>query len=190
MSRSRAPLAAALAFGAMATLAIASVAQAAEVTFTATLSGAAEGANAGDPDGSGTATIVIDVDAGTACWTLNVENIQPATQSHIHVGGEGVAGDVVVPLDVDGFDGTSEGCSEDQDASVLQAIVDDPAGYYVNVHTEDFPPGAIRGQLAASTPNTALPVTQPSPLVPIGAILLGLGLALGMHRLRTAATRD
>lgn len=189
-NRSRAPLAAALALGAIATLALASVAQAAEVTLNATLSGAAEGSAGGDTDGSGTAKIVIDVDAGTACWTLNVENIEPATQSHIHVGAEGVAGDVVVPLDVDGFDGSSEGCTEDQDASVLQAILDNPGGYYVNVHTADFPPGAIRGQLAAATPNTALAVNDGAPLVPIGATLLSLGLALGVHRMRTVATRD
>ena len=31
---------------------------------------------------------------------------------------------------------------------VLRPIVANPAGFYVNVHTGDFPKGAVRGQLA------------------------------------------
>jgi hypothetical protein len=186
--RSARPILLAATLGSALVLALSGIVLAAEVTLSATLSGAAEGANAGDPDGSGTATIVIDVDAGTACWTLNVANIAPVTQSHIHLGAEGVSGDVVVPLDVDGFEGSSEGCTEGQDAATLQAIVDDPAGYYVNVHTGDFPPGAIRGQLAAGSPNTALPAPE-APLAAIGALLLGMAVAIGLRRWRPIATR-
>jgi hypothetical protein len=29
----------------------------------------------------------------------------------------------------------------------MQAMIDNPANFYVNVHTSDFPDGAIRGQL-------------------------------------------
>ena len=172
----------------MATLALAGTALAAETT----LAGVTEGENPGDPDGSGTASIVIDPAAGTACRNLMAENINPVTQSHIHIGAEGESGDVVVPLDVDGFTGTSEGCIEPmEDAAVLQQILDNPAGYYVNLHTEDFPAGAIRGQLAASgtPPNTAMPLGD-SRLALIGALVLGLAGALGLRAWRPVVLRD
>lgn len=190
-TRSRVSLALAVTFGLVATLALAGSVLAAETTLTATLAGVTEGDSPGDEDGSGTASIVIDPAAGTACWTLSAENIMPVAQSHIHVGAEGESGDVVVPLDVDGFEGSSEGCIEPmEDAAVLQEIVDNPAGYYVNLHTEDFPAGAIRGQLAASgtPPNTALPVTDGS-LALVGALVLGLAGAIGLRAWRPIATR-
>jgi hypothetical protein len=186
----RLPLLAVIA-GLVSILAMAGTVMAAETTLTATLAGVTEGDNPGDEDGSGTASIVIDPAAGTACWTLTAENIEPVLQSHIHVGAEGESGDVVVPLDVDGFEGSSEGCIEPmEDAAILQEIVDDPAGYYVNLHTADFQAGAIRGQLAASAtpPNTAVPMTDGSVGL-IGAIVLGLAAAIGLRTWRPAAAR-
>jgi len=177
--------------GLVSILALAGTVLAAETTLTATLAGSTEGDNPGDEDGSGTASIVIDPEAGTACWTLNAEDIEPVTQSHIHVGAEGVSGDVVVPLDVDGFEGSSEGCTEPmEDAAVLQDILDNPAGFYVNLHTEDFPAGAIRGNLEASgtAPNTALPLPE-GPLGVLGAVLLGIAAAIALQSWRPVAMR-
>ena len=192
-NRPRVSLPLAVTLGLVASLTLAGIVQAAEITLTADLAGVTEGDSPGDPDGSGTASIVIDVEAGTACWDLTAEGIEPVTQSHIHVGAEGESGDVVVPLDVDGFEGTSEGCIEPmEDAAVLQDILDDPAGYYVNLHTEDFPPGAIRGQLAAGTaPNTAMPVPgADGPIAILGVLLAALALAIGLRAWRPLATRD
>jgi CHRD domain-containing protein len=191
--RPRVSLPLAVTFGLVASLTLAGVALAAEVTLTADLAGVTEGDSPGDPDGTGTASIVIDPEAGTACWDLTAEGIEPVTQSHIHVGAEGVSGDVVVPLDVDGFEGTSEGCTEPmEDAAILQEIVDDPAGYYVNLHTEDFPAGAIRGNLAAgSAPNTAMPVPGADGSVGLlGALLAAIALGIGLRAWRPLATRD
>jgi len=189
-NRPRVSLPLAVTLGLVASLTLAGVVQAAEMTFTADLAGVTEGDNPGNPDGSGSATIVIDVAEGTACWELSAKDIGPVLQSHIHVGAEGESGDVVVPLDVDGFDGTSEGCIEPmEDAAVLQEIVDDPAGYYVNLHTEDFPAGAIRGQLAASgAPNTALPMSDGSPIL-LGVLVLALAAAIGLRGWRPLTTR-
>ena len=154
-------------------LGLSSVALAAD-QYTATLQGGAAETPPGDPDGSGSSTITIDMQARSVCWNITVQNIMPATASHIHEGAPGTAGPVVVPLDTDGFQGSSEGCVQNQDAAVLQRIANNPAGFYVNVHTSDYQGGAVRGQLArAAAPNTAVsPVTPVSPLLLLGAALL------------------
>ena len=164
-------------------LTLSSVVLGAETTLSATLAGTGE-IPPGDTDGTGTASVVIDPDAGTVCYDISTQGIAAATMSHIHLGGAGVAGDVVVPLDTDGFDGTTEGCTEDQDATALQAIIDNPAGYYVNVHNADFPGGAVRCQLAAGTvPNTALPRDAGSSPELLGLILLGMAVVTSAWRL-------
>ncbi|MEX1158749.1 MAG: ScyD/ScyE family protein [Thermomicrobiales bacterium] len=100
----------------------------------------------GDLDGFGFARIAIDLDAGQICFRLSVARTDTPTASHIHIGDAGVAGPVVVPL-VAPVDGLSKGCV-DVDAEISAAILANPGGYYVNVHTAEFPPGAVRGQLA------------------------------------------
>jgi hypothetical protein len=109
------------------------------------LTGAAEVPGPGDPDGLGGAVIAIDTDTDTVCWLIAVKRIQlPATAAHIHVGAADVAGPVVVGLTAPNRFGISFGCIEDSDAG---QIAMDPSAYYVNVHTADFPAGAVRGQL-------------------------------------------
>ena len=109
------------------------------------LTGAAEIPGPGDADGIGAAVIAIDTDADRICWLLAVKRIQlPATAAHIHVGAAGVSGPVVVGLTAPNAFGISFGCTVN---AAADAIAADPAAYYVNVHTTDFPAGAIRGQL-------------------------------------------
>jgi hypothetical protein len=113
----------------------------------AQLSGAAEVPGPGDPDGSGTARITLRPEEGEACFELSVSNIEPATAAHIHEGAEGVAGPVVIPLDPAPTAGSSEGCVSGVDTALLRNILQNPRQYYVNVHNEEFPDGAVRGQL-------------------------------------------
>lgn len=172
-----------LTLGLLASIVLVGGALAAETTLRATLAGVMEGDNQGDPDGTGTAAIRLDPETGQVCWNLTAEGITPVVQSHIHEGAEGVSGGVVVPLDVDGFEGTSEGCVEDQDAAVLADIVANPAGFYVNLHTSDFQAGAIRGQLAAGTqPNTAVtPSAGVNPALLLGLLALVIATAAGLR---------
>ena len=116
--------------------------------FTTSLSGAAEVPGPADPDGSGTATITINRGLSEVCWTISVTGITlPAIAAHIHVAPAGVAGPIVVPLTPPDATGHSSGCAT-VDRDLAKAIAKDPAAYYVNVHTTDFPAGALRGQLA------------------------------------------
>jgi len=111
-----------------------------------TLTGAAEVPGPGDPDGSGTATIRLNVGQGEVCFELAVSGIAPATASHIHVAPAGVPGPVVVPL-APPTSGTSSGCVA-ADPDLIKNIVKNPQDYYVNVHNAEFPGGALRGQLS------------------------------------------
>jgi hypothetical protein len=167
---------------AIASLVLVASALAAPMGFSADLANGGDG----DEDGSGTATITIDPDTGEVCYDLSVDGIGPATASHIHVGAEGESGDVVVPLDADGFDGTSSACVDASDAD-LDAIIADPAGYYVNIHTEEFPAGAIRGQLVADSPDTAMETPTATPWAALGLLLLGLAGVAGVRAARRRA---
>jgi len=119
------------------------------VNLGAQLAGANEVPGPGDPDGTGTAAVTIDMANSQVCYTLAVQNITlPATAAHIHRGEVGVKGPVVVPLDlVPDASGNATSCVK-ADSALLNEIATNPAGFYVNVHTSDFPDGAERGQLS------------------------------------------
>ncbi len=192
-NRSRVSLALATTLALVASLALAGMVLAAETTLTATLAGEFEGDNPGNPDGSGSATITLDPETGDVCWDMTADGIGAVTQSHIHVGAEGEFGDVLIPLDVDGFDGTTEGYTADVEADAIQQVLDDPAGFYVNLHTEDFPAGAIRGQLAASaeSPDTAMALSAGTgPFALLGVLLLVLAAGIGFRVWSPFAARD
>ena len=65
-------------------------------SFVAFLSGANEVA-AGDPDGFGIATVIIDASTNTVSWSVLASNIEtPLSGAHIHNGPAGVNGPVIV----------------------------------------------------------------------------------------------
>lgn len=114
------------------------------------LSGGAEVPGPGDPDGSGIAKVRINDDAGTVCFKISWKDIEAPTAAHIHEAPAGVAGDVVVPLFLSAVPETIhlvKGCVTGQDPALLDTIQKNPRDFYVNVHNDDFPAGAIRGQL-------------------------------------------
>ena len=90
-------------------------------------------------------TGVIDPPKGTMCYILNVGDLDGATVAHIHRGAAGTNGPPVITLETP-TDGASGGCTP-VEAGLAQEVLANPAGFYVNVHTQEVPTGAIRGQL-------------------------------------------
>jgi hypothetical protein len=110
------------------------------------MTGAAEVPGPGDPDGRGTAKIIVNPGKAQICWDLNVRDIDAATAAHIHSAPAGIAGPVVLGLSPPVTNNNSTGC-ETVARSLADAIRKSPQGYYVNVHNATYPAGAIRGQL-------------------------------------------
>lgn len=112
--------------------------------FAASLTGANE-VPQGDPDGVGTASVSTDDATNRICTRLEVRNIGAVTAAHIHRGRAGVNGPPVITLDAPD-DNDSNDCDAVQDA-LLDEIRRSPGDFYVNVHTAEFPNGAVRGQI-------------------------------------------
>lgn len=110
------------------------------------MTGAEEVAN-GDPNGTGTAEFQVNPGQNEICYRLEVAGVEGTIiAAHIHRAPSGVAGPIVVPLGAP-VTGSSAGCAA-VDRALAQDIVVNPADYYVNVHTNVRPAGAVRGQLS------------------------------------------
>lgn len=121
-----------------------------QTTLTATLTGPAERPNPGDPDGYGFATVTLDPASGTVRYSLVAREIVAPSAAHIHRGTADVAGDVVVNFAPSFANGVATGTVM-ASASLIEEILADPAAFYVNIHNVEYPGGAIRGQLTASS---------------------------------------
>ena len=111
-----------------------------------------------DPDGTGKAEVEVKPAEGEVCFEVEFEKTGTPNRGHIHRGGAGVNGPIVVeffelienPADPrhDQLEAESglKSCVP-ASASILNEIAANPEGFYVNLHNARFPAGAIRGQL-------------------------------------------
>lgn len=99
----------------------------------------------GSPTGSGAFQYQLLPNRGLLCFSLTWSNIGTPTASHIHEAPKGKSGNVVIVLFGHPPVGHS-GCRK-APKSLIIAIGKAPGAYYVNVHTQKYPDGAIRGQL-------------------------------------------
>ena len=111
----------------------------------ATLDGKAEVPGPGDPNGNGEFSGWFDAAKGQICDTLGVGSLASPTMAHIHRGDAQTAGPVVVALANPVHD-ISDTCTPAAPA-LISEIVANPSAFYVNVHTTQYPKGAIRAQL-------------------------------------------
>jgi hypothetical protein len=136
--------------------------------FTATLSPAQETpAPIAGPEASGSGTSTMDfnitrdasgtITAATVNFTVTMQGF-PATTvvniAHIHTGATGVQGPILVSTTVNPGEvvltngaGTFNRVGISMTAAQAQSILDNPAGFYFNVHTAANPVGVMRGQL-------------------------------------------
>ena len=139
----RLTLLAALVLAAVLMVAVPVVASEARANLEASLTGEKEVPGPGDKDGRGDAEV--KVYKAKVCYELEVEDIKPAIAAHIHRGGSSVAGPVVVELKAP-TDGSSEGCKAISN-ELSKKLKEHPWRYYVNIHNNPYPDGAVRGQL-------------------------------------------
>lgn len=172
------------AIAAIAVLALSTVsARAAVIEFTASLDGSQEVPPVAT-DATGEASIFVDTDLETIDFFLSVVGLSlddlndglvagPLGPIHLHDGPAGVNGPIIIPfpfgasysdtadgfeVDVSGFafaDAIAlSGASLTFDAFVTAMLAGD---FYVNVHTDDFAGGEIRGQVFVPLPG-AIPL--------------------------------
>ncbi|MGH2377215.1 MAG: CHRD domain-containing protein [Candidatus Limnocylindria bacterium] len=139
-----------------------------QVTFTAELKTENEVPPISNEEmsGSGMATVTFDltrsatgaITAATASFEIVLSGFPTSTMinvGHIHEAEAGANGGVVVGFKTDGANpialttgGTTLTYADiTVDPALAQEILDDPDGYYVNVHSAANPGGVVRGQL-------------------------------------------
>jgi hypothetical protein len=104
---------------------------------------------AGDLNGRGSFTAIVD--GNQLCFGITVKNLGAApVAAHIHGRARpnqnaGIVVPLTAPSSAD--PGASSGCVT-VDPALAAAILKRPHKYYANVHTTEFPGGAVRGQLS------------------------------------------
>ena len=131
-------------------------------SFSAALSGSANKSNS-----TGTAKFLVNENNSQISYWINVTGIKKINQAHVHNGTTGQNGDIVVSLLSNsksakgnatppkiGFNGNItkgdlRGPMQGKDISDLITLMGNGSAY-VNIHTDKYPKGAIRGQISSS----------------------------------------
>jgi hypothetical protein len=105
------------------------------------------GKKVNDPNGLAVAKFRIDGDR--FFYFVQWKKVAKPTAFHIHRGKAGKNGPVVIDLLSNGTirGNTSFGWVRVKDANLLKGIKNNPKNWYANLHTAQFPDGAVRGQL-------------------------------------------
>jgi putative cell wall-binding protein len=113
----------------------------------AAMTSEAEVPGPGDKDGAGFGFVFLTDTPGQVCaGVLTFGLSSPATAAHIHQAPSGQSGPVVVTLVTPTETAVPVNCYPISD-SLASSMKANPGGFYMNVHTESSPDGAIRGNL-------------------------------------------
>ncbi|MEV1177434.1 CHRD domain-containing protein [Nonomuraea sp. NPDC049784] len=117
-----------------------------DVYLAAGLRGANEVGVKGDADGR--STVVLKISGNEVTFAVRWNKIDAPTAGHVHLGAKGVNGDVKLefftkplPATVLGVTGTVKAGNE-----LVKSLIDNPGGFYANLHDAKHPKGAVRGQ--------------------------------------------
>jgi hypothetical protein len=101
----------------------------------------------GDKDGHALALMRIQGDQVSYAFTFT--GIRTPTLGHLHKGVKGVNGDVKIPFftkELEDGRKFAHGTVTVEDHDLLEGIKANPRNWYFNLHTAEFPGGAVRGQ--------------------------------------------
>jgi CHRD domain len=131
--------------------------------YVTTLNGKNEVPSHADITATGISGFIVNSGNSKVWYQIEAEGLKGVTQAHIHSGKAGENGPVVASLFKGNMDAVSgalvqgsitadklEGPLKGKSISDLIDLFDD-ASAYVNVHTETFPDGEIRGQISKGT---------------------------------------
>jgi hypothetical protein len=113
--------------------------------------GANETPNKGIATGSASGAFALNTTKDTICFSnMKTKGLANVFGAHIHLGAWRIDGSIFITFDFTKFNKSVQTCTK-VSHTVLVDIAKHPADYYFNVHTKDFPGGAVRGQLKKST---------------------------------------
>ncbi|MGP3914791.1 CHRD domain-containing protein [Nonomuraea sp. 10N515B] len=101
-------------------------------------------------DGNGSAIAVFRIHGNRVDYAIRWHKVAPPTGFHIHRGDAGQNGDVRIPFFGQALPASLsaiKGTVYVKDLGLLNRIMHNPMGWYANLHTGEFPGGAVRAQL-------------------------------------------
>ncbi|MFC4499494.1 MULTISPECIES: CHRD domain-containing protein [Streptomyces] len=122
------------------------------VSLVARLDGAQEVPTPGGPavgDKDGRAVALVKVKGDRVTFALSWQGIGAPTLGHVHEGKAGANGAVKTGLFTTAMPAGVHSAAGQTvtDAALAERLRTDPGGFYVNLHSAEFPGGAVRGQL-------------------------------------------